>query len=70
MAGNGAPTWNYTQGAINVNSQHLDAIDFYGHNDMGPFAIGNGNLTIQEQRSQFGVYAFMKNPLIMDTHVR
>ena len=53
-----------------MNVQHLSSIDFWAHNDMDMMEIGNGNLTIPEQRSHFVIWAFMKSPILLGTDVR
>ena len=53
-----------------MNVQHLSSIDFWAHNDMDMMEIGNGNLTIPEQRSHFAIWAFMKSPILLGTDVR
>lgn len=56
--------------ATRVNVEILDYVDFYSHNDMDMMEIGNGNLTIPEQRSHFAIWAFMKSPILIGTDVR
>ena len=34
---------------------------------MDMMEIGNGNLTIQEERTHFAVWAFMKSPILLGT---
>ena len=53
-----------------MNVQHLSSVDFWAHNDMDMMEIGNGNLTMPEQRSHFAVWAFMKTPILLGTNVR
>ena len=55
---------------MRVNVEIMDHIDFYSHNDMDMMEIGNGNLTIPEQRTHFAVWAFMKSPILIGTDVR
>ena len=55
---------------MTTNVQHLSSIDFYSHNDMDMMEIGNGDLTMEEQRSHFAVWAFMKSPILLGTNVR
>ncbi|KAK4184631.1 family 27 putative glycoside hydrolase [Podospora australis] len=45
--------WNYT--------------DFWGHNDWDMLEVGNGNLTFEESRSHFTLWAALKSPLIIGT---
>ena len=37
---------------------------------MDMMEIGNGNLSIPEQRSHFAVWAFLKSPILLGTDVR
>lgn len=48
----------------------LDHNEFYGHNDMDMMEIGNGNLTLEEERTHFAVWCFMKSPILLGTDVR
>jgi alpha-galactosidase len=48
---------------------HLSSVDFFAHNDMDMMEIGNGNLTTQEERTHFAVWAFMKSPILLGTDV-
>ncbi|KAI0318865.1 glycoside hydrolase superfamily, partial [Amylostereum chailletii] len=67
MSGDASPDWNYLMSIMTVNSQHLDTVDFFAHNDMDMMEIGNGNLTLQEERTHFAVWAFMKSPILIGT---
>lgn len=52
-----------------ANTEILDYVDFYAHNDMDMMEIGNGELSIYEQRIHFAVWAFMKSPILLGTDV-
>lgn len=54
---------------ITINVAHLNSIGFYGHNDMDMMEIGNGALTLQEQRTHFAAWAFLKSPILLGTDV-
>lgn len=56
---------------MRTNVEHLNFVDFFAHNDMDMMEIGNGkgNLTIQEERTHFAVWAFMKSPILLGTDV-
>jgi len=41
--------------------------DFWGHGDWDMLEVGNGNLTIEENRSHFALWAALKSPLIIGT---
>ncbi|KAF9241594.1 glycoside hydrolase [Melanogaster broomeanus] len=59
--------WDSVISIITANAALLDYVDFYSHNDMDMMEIGNGNFTIQEERSHFAVWAFMKSPILLGT---
>ncbi|KAH9034867.1 glycoside hydrolase superfamily [Lactarius pseudohatsudake] len=67
MAGDSTPTWEYIKLIMNINVPHLSSVDFFSHNDMDMMEIGNGNLTIEEERTHFAVWAFMKSPILLGT---
>ncbi|RDX42066.1 glycoside hydrolase [Lentinus brumalis] len=67
MSGDASASWSYITSIITTNVQHLDSIDFYSHNDMDMMEIGNGDLTIQEQRTHFAAWAFFKSPILLGT---
>lgn len=69
MAGDATPDWNYIKSIITTNTNYLSYIDFYGHNDMDMMEIGNGNLTMQEQRTHFAAWCFLKSPILLGTDV-
>jgi hypothetical protein len=41
--------------------------NFWGHGDWDMLEVGNGNLTFQESRSHFALWAALKSPLIIGT---
>ncbi|KAH9054275.1 glycoside hydrolase [Lactarius vividus] len=67
MAGDSTPTWEYIKSIMSINVPHLSSVDFFSHNDMDMMEIGNGNLTIEEERTHFAVWAFMKSPILLGT---
>ncbi|KAF9050304.1 glycoside hydrolase superfamily [Panaeolus papilionaceus] len=67
MSGDSSPTWSYISSIINTNAGHLSSVKFFAHNDMDMMEIGNGNLTIQEQRTHFAAWIFMKSPILLGT---
>ncbi|KAM5540296.1 hypothetical protein V8D89_006115 [Ganoderma adspersum] len=67
MSGDSSASWSYITSIITTNVQHLDSIDFYSHNDMDMMEIGNGALTIQEQRTHFAAWVFLKSPILLGT---
>jgi alpha-galactosidase len=54
---------------MSTNVEHLDSVDFFAHNDMDMMEIGNGNLTIEEERTHFAVWSFLKSPILLGTDV-
>ncbi|KAF5389464.1 hypothetical protein D9757_004251 [Collybiopsis confluens] len=67
MSGDSSPTWSYITEIIGINVQHLPSINFFSHNDMDMMEIGNGALTIQEQRTHFAAWVFFKSPILLGT---
>ncbi|KAG9223651.1 hypothetical protein CCMSSC00406_0008534 [Pleurotus cornucopiae] len=61
------PTWSYITSIININIAHLSSINFFAHNDMDMMEIGNGALTIQEQRTHFAAWIMFKSPILLGT---
>ncbi|KAI0746038.1 glycoside hydrolase [Earliella scabrosa] len=53
MSGDAGATWSYIMSIMKTNVQHLDAIDFFSHNDMW--------------RTHFAVWSFMKSPILHGT---
>ncbi|KIJ67790.1 glycoside hydrolase family 27 protein [Hydnomerulius pinastri MD-312] len=67
VTGDITPTWDSIVSIISANAAILDSVNFYSHNDMDMMEIGNGNFNIQEERSHFAVWAFMKSPILLGT---
>ncbi|KAH8661506.1 putative alpha-galactosidase B [Tricladium varicosporioides] len=67
MSGDITPDWPRIAEIANENSFLLNNVDFWGHNDADMLEIGNGNLTLEENRSHFALWAAMKSPLIIGT---
>lgn len=42
---------------------------FYGHNDPDMLEVGNGNITVEETRTHFALWAMMKSPLLIGTEI-
>jgi alpha-galactosidase len=63
------PTWSSIMSITNINSFHLNATDFWGHNDADMLEVGNGNLTYAETRTHFALWAIMKSPLLIGTDI-
>ncbi|CRG87498.1 alpha-galactosidase [Talaromyces islandicus] len=60
-------TWDRITALANLNAHQLDFVDFWGHNDPDMLEVGNGDLTIEENRAHFALWAIMKSPLIIGT---
>ncbi|KIJ52351.1 glycoside hydrolase family 27 protein [Sphaerobolus stellatus SS14] len=67
MTGDATATWSFISSAIANNAKYLNYVQFGGHNDMDMMEIGNGNLTIEEQRTHFAAWIFMKSPILLGT---
>jgi len=67
MTGDITASWSSITSIVSFNVQHLDSVNFYAHNDMDMMEIGNGNLSLQEQRSHFAIWAFLKSPILLGT---
>jgi len=67
MTGDITSTWSSITSIVASNVKHLSSINFFAHNDMDMMEIGNGALTIQEQRSHFAIWAFLKSPILLGT---
>lgn len=60
-----AASWNYVMFILNINSFLMNAVDFWGHNDLDMLEVGNAGLSLAEQRTHFAFWAATKSPLIM-----
>ncbi|KAH8120409.1 glycoside hydrolase [Phellopilus nigrolimitatus] len=69
MSGDSSASWEYISSIIATNVAYLDSNGFYAHNDMDMMEIGNGDLTIEEQRSHFAAWAFLKSPILLGTNL-
>jgi alpha-galactosidase len=45
----------------------MNYVNFYGHSDPDMLEVGNGALTVEENRSHFALWAIMKSPLLIGT---
>ena len=59
--------WGSVTHILNLNSFRLNSVDFWGHNDADMLEVGNGDLTPEETRSHFALWAAMKSPLLIGT---
>jgi alpha-galactosidase len=60
-------TWRIVKYIINRNSFTLNYVNFWGHSDADMLEVGNGGLTLAEERTHFSLWAAMKSPLLMGT---
>ncbi|KAI0690524.1 glycoside hydrolase superfamily [Cytidiella melzeri] len=67
ISGDVSAVWSSITSIISTNVANLGSINFFGHNDMDMMEIGNGALTIQEQRSHFAAWVFLKSPILLGT---
>jgi alpha-galactosidase len=47
----------------------MNYANFWGYPDPDMLEVGNGDLTIEENRAHFALWAVMKSPLIIGTPV-
>jgi alpha-galactosidase len=52
-----------------MNSFLGNYADFTGHIHPDILEVGNGNLTVEETRTHFALWAFMKAPLLIGTDI-
>lgn len=61
--------WPRIKEILNENSFYMNHVNFYGHSDPDMLEVGNGPLTIEENRSHFALWAIMKSPLLIGTNL-
>lgn len=61
--------WVRISTIANENSFYMNYVDFWAHPDPDMLEVGNGNLTLAENRAHFALWAMMKSPLIIGTAV-
>ncbi|KAJ7901783.1 glycoside hydrolase [Mycena olivaceomarginata] len=59
-------SWSYITSIISTAVMHAQT-GFFGHGDMDMMEIGNGALTIQEQRTHFAAWIMLKSPILLGT---
>jgi alpha-galactosidase len=67
MWGDISPTWSSIMPILNHASFFFNDTDFWGHGDWDMLEVGNGDLTFEENRSHFALWAALKSPLIIGT---
>lgn len=61
--------WSYISAIANMNSFMMNYVGFWGRPDPDMLEVGNGLLTIEENRAHFALWAIMKAPLMIGTDV-
>ncbi|KAF7593462.1 hypothetical protein BBP40_011468 [Aspergillus hancockii] len=61
------PHWSRIVQIANENSFFMNYANFWGYPDPDMLEVGNGNLTMEENRAHFALWAAMKSPLIIGT---
>ncbi|KAL4862744.1 hypothetical protein BDV12DRAFT_190175 [Aspergillus spectabilis] len=59
--------WSRIAEIANENSFLMNYVDFWGRPDPDMLEVGNGNLTLAENRAHFALWAVMKAPLMIGT---
>ncbi|PYH90096.1 alpha-galactosidase aglB [Aspergillus ellipticus CBS 707.79] len=67
MSGDITPKWSRIAEIANENSFLMNYANYYGYPDPDMLEVGNGNLTVAENRAHFALWAAMKSPLIIGT---
>ncbi|KAJ5262702.1 hypothetical protein N7524_008007 [Penicillium chrysogenum] len=67
MSGDITVDWARIAQIANENSFYMDHVNFWGRTDPDMLEVGNGDLTIEENRAHFALWAVMKSPLIIGT---
>jgi alpha-galactosidase len=67
MWGDISPSWSSITPILNHASFFYNSTDFWGHGDWDMLEVGNGDLTIEENRSHFALWAALKSPLLIGT---
>ena len=63
------PRWNVITKLLDTNDRFHEYAGPGGWNDPDMIEVGNGNLTVQEERSHFTLWAMMKAPLLLGNDV-
>ncbi|KAI0525355.1 glycoside hydrolase family 27 protein [Xylaria bambusicola] len=61
--------FKYVTSILNMNSFNLNDVDFWGHPDADMLEVGNGGLSVAEERTHFAFWAAMKSPLLIGTNL-
>ncbi|QDS73423.1 hypothetical protein FKW77_008431 [Venturia effusa] len=61
------PFWKSVKQILNNHSFTLNYVNFWGHGDADMLEVGNGGLSLAEERTHFSLWAAMKSPLLIGT---
>jgi alpha-galactosidase len=64
------PTWKSITKILDANDQWHDYAGIGGWNDPDMLEVGNGDLTIAEQRAHFTMWCLIKSPLLLGNDLR
>jgi len=67
LTGDASPTWSFILTAVSTAASHISNDTFGAHGDMDMMEIGNGALTILEQRTHFAAWVMLKSPILLGT---
>ncbi|KAG9043081.1 hypothetical protein FS837_010051 [Tulasnella sp. UAMH 9824] len=67
LSGDSSASWSYITSIIQQAVSYINYVQFYAHGDMDMMEIGNGALTLQEQRTHFAAWCFLKSPILLGT---
>ncbi|KAJ6045934.1 Aldolase-type TIM barrel [Penicillium canescens] len=67
MSGDITADWDRISEIANENSFLMNYVNFWGHPDPDMLEVGNGKLTLAENKAHFALWAVMKSPLIIGT---
>jgi alpha-galactosidase len=59
--------WRIVKYIMNRNLFTLNSVNFWGRSDADMLEIGNGGMTLAEERTHFAFWAAMKSPLLIGT---
>lgn len=65
-----APTWKSITTLLDLNNKWHDYAGPGGWNDPDMLEVGNGDLTVAEQRAHFTLWCLMKSPLLLGNDLR
>lgn len=62
-------SWSTIVAIANMNTFMMNYVGFWGRTDPDMLEVGNGDLTMEENRAHFALWAIMKSPLMLGTAV-